>query len=365
MEPVRILHIVHLMSRGGMESRIMDLYRGLDRSRFQYDFYVESGKEGTFDEEIRDLGGNIYYRKTDNRHNIPDFKAFRSFLHEHREIKLVYAYNQWSGWYLKEAGKCGIETRIAYARTSIQTFTSKNLVKNIVKFNVNKYASHRFAVSNKAAEWLFGKDAVRSGKVTVWPNSIYVKKYAFKEEVRKKVREELGLGSEFTVIHLGNIRYEKNHPFLIKVFSEVKKIRKDAVLVLVGGGDIDSLTPEIQKLDLEGSVKYLGVRSDVSEILQAGDVFVFPSWYEGFPGAVLEAEASGLNCVVSDSITDEVMLTENLISLSLKETPEKWADVACSFPEYDRSNSWKVIEEAGYDVDSLIGRIERFYEEVV
>ena len=103
MEPVRILHVVHTMNRGGMESRIMDLYRELNKDQFQYDFYIESGKHGAFDNEIIALGGRLFYHKSDRTLNLPDFRAFHEFLEEHLEYKIVYTYNQWAGWYLKEA----------------------------------------------------------------------------------------------------------------------------------------------------------------------------------------------------------------------------------------------------------------------
>lgn len=223
MKPVRILHIVHTLNRGGMESRIMDLYRNINHDKYQYDFYVESGKPGIFDDEVKSLGGRVYHSKGINRHNIPDFKAFYQFITIHPEYKIVYAYNQWAGLYLKEAEKCGVPYRVANARTSIQTKSFKNMVKNFVKLNVNKYSTHRFAVSKKAADWLFGEEMVNTGHVKIWPNAIDTQKFIFSEAVRDEVRNELGLGTSFTVIHVGNIRFEKNHPFLLQVFAEVKK----------------------------------------------------------------------------------------------------------------------------------------------
>ncbi len=359
-EPVRVLHIVHALNRGGMESRIMDLYRHLDKDRYQYDFYIESGQAGMFDEEVISLGGRIYYSKRHDKYNIPNFKAFRMFLTDHPECKIVYAYNQWSGWYLKEAKKCGIPNRIANARTSIETKSVKNTIKNIVKLNVNKYATYRFAVSKKAATWLYGERALQDGLVKIWPNAIDVEKYKFSEDVRREVREELGLGDSFTVIHVGNFRFEKNHPFLLRVFSEIKKKKKDAKLVLAGAGDIESLKSLMNELGIINDVIYLGVRKDVPRILQAGDVFVFPSLYEGFPGAVLEAEASGLRCIISDSITDEVLVTDHIKALSLNLEPQKWAEEVDRLSIDDRHCAWIKIREAGFDIKDLTRKTEAF-----
>lgn len=363
MEPVRILHIVHTLNRGGMESRIMDLYRNLDHERFQYDFYIESGKCGMFDDEIRSFGGRVYLSQGHCNFNIPDFKAFHKFLVGHPEYRIVYAYNQWSGFYLKEAKKCGVPHRIANARTSIQIKSPKNEIKNLVKLNVNKYATHRFAVSKKAANWLFGKKMLSADQVEIWPNAIDTQKFMFSEIERNEVRKELGLEDAFIVIHVGNIRYEKNHPFLLTVFNEIKKLQPNAKLLLIGGGNIEKLVPQMKDLGIENSVKYLGIREDIPKLLQAGDVFVFPSLYEGFPGAVLEAECSGLPCIISDTITDEVVLTKGVKQLSIKQSPYQWAWESLNYMELDRTIQMEIVRDAGFDIHDLVYQMERLYSQ--
>lgn len=365
MEPVRILHIIHTLSRGGMESRIMDLYRNLDKARYQFDFYAESGRRGMYDSEVEELGGTVYYAEIADKYNIPDFNYFYRFLKKHEEYKIVYAYNQWAGFYLKKAKKCGVPHRIAYARTSIQTKSMKNTIKNLVKRNINKYATHKFAVSKKAAVWLFGENRTNGGDVNIWPNAIDTEKFAFSDCVRRDIRCELGLTDEFTVIHVGNIRYEKNHSYLLEVFSQIKRTYKNAKLILVGGGNIERLIPKMQALGIRDSVIYLGVRQDIPRLLHAGDLFLFPSLYEGFPGAVLEAEACGLNCLISDSITDEVLLTDHILSLSLSDGPGRWAEAVKEFCIPDRAEAWKEIRKAGYDIHALTDRTQRFYETLI
>ena len=343
----------------------MDLYRRLDRTRFQYDFYIESGNKGLYDDEIALLGGKVYYNKASLRQNIPNLKAFRVFLKNHKEYRCIYAYNQWAGWYLREAARVRIPVRIASSRTSVQTQNYKNVIKNLVKFNINSYATHKFAVSRKAAEWLFGKEEVSCGRVTVWANAIDTGRFAFDPDVRIKIRSELGLEYSFVVIHVGNIRYEKNHEYLLRVFCEIRKKHDNAALVLIGAGDSESLTEQMNELHINNSVYFLGVREDVPDLLNAGDVFIFPSLYEGFPGAVLEAEASGLNCIISDSITDEVKITDNILYLSLNEKPGKWAEKVDEFDSNDREKAWEIVKKAGYDISELTERTERFYEEVL
>ena len=360
-EPFRILHVVHIMNRGGMENRLMDQYRNLDRDRFQFDYYVESGKKGMFDSEIEQLGGRVFYADEPVRHGIPSFRAWKRFLIHHNEYQLVFAYNQWSGWYLREAKKQGIPTRVAFSRTSLQTFSRKNIVKNTVKQNVNRYATHKFAVSEKAGIWLFGKHAFENGEVTVWPNAIETEKYRLNYEKRANVRAALGLHDELAVMHVGNIRFEKNHPFLLKVFASILERKPEAKLFLVGNGSMDSLREELKSLGIQNHVCHLGVRTDVPELLMAADLFVFPSLYEGFPGAVLEAETAGLPCIISDTITDEVVLTERVKQMSLKDTPMHWAAEALKLLTTERTDCVDEVKAAGYDIHDLARRMEEFY----
>lgn len=364
-EVVRILHCVHTMDRGGMESRIMDLYRHLDRSKYQYDFYVESGKHGAFEQEITELGGRLYYPDCQGNFGFPNTKSFQRFLAQHEEYKIVYAYNQWAGCYLRQAQRFNVPSRVAYSRTSIQTRSIKNNIKNIVKRNAGKYATHKFAVSKEAGAWLFGSDEVEKGNVRIWPNAIDTQKYAFQSKVRDEVRSELGLHDEMLVIHVGNIRFEKNHAFLLDIFANLKQDIPDAKLVLVGGGSIETLKEKIMSLGIENSILYLGVRKDVPRLLQAGDVFVFPSLYEGFPGAVLEAESSGLFCLISDSITPEVELSGWVRRHPLSAGAESWKNEILNRSNCKREDAWKVIRDTGYDINDVAKDTETLYYEML
>lgn len=365
MQPKRILHVVHSLQRGGMESRIMDIYRHIDREKYQYDFYIESGRKGIFDDEVINLGGRIFYRDGDSPINIPRFKMFHNFLESHPEYIIICAYNQWSGWYLKQAKKQGVPIRIANSRTSIETKSIKNAIKTISKINVNKYATHRFAVSHRAAIWLFGDKTVKKGQVKIWPNAIDTKKYIFTNKIRDEVRKELGLVDDLVVLHVGNLRYEKNHPFLIDVFNDILKIHPNAQLVLAGRGNFDIIKDKINKYDIRSKIHYLGERNDIDRLLQAGDFFIFPSFYEGFPGAVLEAECSGLKCIISDSITEEVMVTDHIIALPLSIGSNEWAKSIETFGDVNRANAWEAVKNAGYDIQNLVERIEMFYDTII
>ena len=357
MEVLRILHIFNGLNRGGMESRIMDVYRHIDKNKYQFDFYVESGEKGAFVDEILAMGGRVYYMSGSKCMNLPNFKEFKHFITSHK-YKIVFAYNQWSGWYLKIAKEAGVPFRVANARTSLQTKSLKNSIKNLVKLNSSKHATHCFAVSKLAGDWLFGENH----DYNILPNAIDVNQYKFSSQKRARVRRQLDLEKNYIVVHVGNFRHEKNHPYLLDVFSEICKIRPEAKLVLIGKGDISMFSEQINGLNIDKNIIHLGVREDVSTILQGGDVFIFPSFYEGFPGAVLEAETSGLPCIIADTITSEVVLTRQVKRIPLSKGACFWAQMINTFVNIERENAWKDVLNAGYDINDLTDRLEQLFD---
>ncbi len=365
---IRILQIVKQMNVGGMESRLMDLYRVIDRNYIQFDFYTCCPDKGAFDDEIKELGGEIYYNsplEVKKLFKIPH--RFEVFLKKHPEYKIVHCHlNQWCGWILYGAKSLNVPVRIAHSRTALNNRGIKNIVKNIIKIPVNLSATHKFAVSKEAAIWLFGKRTVKKGNVNIFPNSIDCEKFLFNPQVRKIKRRELNLGNAFTLINVGNIRPEKNHIFLLKIFSELQKKYENSKLIIVGKDNMNGkIQQEAKKLKIENNILFLGSRSDVPELLQAGDIFVFPSLYEGFPGAVLEAEASGLPCILSDTITDQVCLCKNVKSLSLKKSAKIWSETILMFKDCNDNRkklqeNYKLVDE-GYDIHSLSEKMTKFY----
>lgn len=272
--------------------------------------------------------------------------------------------NQWSGFLLKGAKEAGVPIRIAHSRNAFRAMSLKNVIKNIIKLNVNRYATHRFAVSRKAGVWLFGSKADRYGDVYIWPNAIDSAKYRYNPNVRMEVRHALNLGNSYTVMHVGTCKQQKNHAFLLSVFAALQKSDPTARLVLIGGGDWDRVIAQIKYLDLEQNVTVTGPRRDVHRLLQAADVFVFPSFYEGLPGAVLEAQAAGLPCIISDSITDEVCITPLAEQIPLSLTAGQWADKVLNCRDYAREDTTEYFLSSGFDVTSLVDKLTEFYLEI-
>lgn len=359
----RILHVVTVMNRGGLESRLMDIYRHIDRQKIQFDFYTNCKKVGIFEEEIKRMGGRIFHNESFHPLKIKKKeKEFYSFLREYPEYDIVHIHlNELSGVFCKAAKKAGVPVRIVHSRGASQVRTIKDIYKRILKKDIANTATHLFAVSELAGTHLFGAKAMKE-RGEVWPNAIDSKFFKYDEIKRKEMRMKFNLCTKFVVIHVGNFTPPKNHPFIIDVFCELKRLVSESQLVLVGTGEnMDNIRGLVTAKDLSDSVSFLGSRNDINELLQMADVFLFPSLHEGFPGAVLEAQASGLPCVISSSITKEVVLLDNCIQLDLDDSIELWAKQIEKFKGEARVDTYEHICEKGYDIQNVAHKYEQFY----
>jgi len=362
MEPIRVLHVLGRLDLGGAESRIMDIYRKIDKSKVQFDFVIHTQDKCYFTDEVKSLGGKIYALPRFKGANYFKYKqSWRRFFKNHRdEYRIVHGHQTSTGFvYLKEAKNNCVPVRIAHSRNS----NKENLIKKHVCKLSKLYATHLFAVSKLAAISEFGLKTVEGGQAKILPNAIDAKKYSFNEETRKEKREELGLKEEPLVIHIGRFHPQKNHEFLLDVFYEVLKFEPAAKLLLVGEGPLmDKVKQKISKLKIGGSVIVAGVRSDVPDLLQAADILLFPSLFEGLPGVVLEAQAAGLPCIVSDSVTEEVGVTDLVQYVSLTKSTAFWADeIVSSWRHRARRTTFYDIHKSGYDIESVSELYQSFY----
>ena len=362
--PIKVLAIVHSMNRGGLESRLMDIMRSIDKSKVQIDIYSYSFAKGVFDDEIIAMSSTIYYHKSLTVFNMLAYPYyFAKFLKQHPEYQIIHAHQDaWCSVFCKGAMLAGVPVRIAHSRTAATKLTLKNIVRDIIKLHVKKYATHYFAVSDVAAIWLFGRKAYDDGKVAIWPNAIDTSKYLYNQQIRDKKRMALGIDDQLVLLHVGNFVEAKNHPFLIDVFHAFLKNHPQSVLLLAGGGDASFLQRKCCDWGISENVCFLGSRKDVPELLQAADVFVFPSLFEGLPGALLEAQAAGLPCVVSSNITHEAVIVEGIVkSLSLSCGIERWCDAIDQMKTIKRQNTLKYFVQKGFDIKEMVKRLTDFY----
>lgn len=363
-EPVRVLHVLGGLSLGGAESRIMDLYRNIDREKLQFDFLVHSGKEEHFEKEIAVLGGNVYRIPRFKVYNWFGYKkALRDFFAAHHEFAAVHGHmTSTASIYLPIAKKAGIPVTIGHARSAGVPAGLKGFLTKCIRYSLKYRTDYCLACSRAAGEAVYGKKWVEKGKVEVIPNAIDAEKYAYDENVRKMRREKLGVADKLVIGHVGSFREPKNHKFLLEIFAEIHRQREAAVLLLLGDGAlVETVKKQTAKLGLEKVVFFLGNQSEISPYYQAFDYLVFPSLFEGLPGTVIEAQTSGLRCLISDAITTEVGITELVTFYSLEKTAGEWADYVLKHCDYKRADRLSEVKKAGFGIESQIERYKEIY----
>lgn len=363
-DTMRVLQVLGTTNLGGAESRIMDLYRHIDREKIQFDFAVHTGQKGYFDEEIESLGGRIYRLPTFRVYNYFSYaKAWKAFFTAHKEFAAVHGHmTSTASIYLPIAKKSGIPLTIAHARSAGVDRGIKGTVTKLLRSSLYRKADRLLSCSDYAAEAVFGKERVEGNLVLVIPNAVDTEEFCFCTEIREQVRKDLGIEDRFVVGHVGRFHYAKNHDFLIDIFVKVREQRKDALLLLAGDGPLRAeIEDKVKSLGLQEDVRFLGAVTPVSPYYQAMDVFLFPSHFEGMPGTVVEAQAAGLPCVISDTITRQVKATPLVDFLSLSESAANWAEKVLEKSGEERQDMTEIMKKSGYDVMEQIAGYVRLY----
>ena len=356
--PLHILHIATSMNRGGLETLLMNCYRHIDREQIQFDFLVHRSFRADYDDEIEALGGTIYRLPRLNPFSPGYYAALMRFFHAHPEYHIVHCHlDCMSAIPLSVAKKCGVPVRIAHSHNANQDKNWKYILKRIFMKQTPKFATHYFACSKQAGSWMFPGQSV-----TVIANGIDTPQYQFSATYRNSIRTELNLADHFIIGHTGRFMPQKNHDFLIDVFREVHDRQPNSVLLLIGEGPLSgSIAQKVKQLNLEDSVRFLGVRSDVNQLLQAMDAFVMPSLYEGLSLATVEAQTAGLPCFLADTIPSECHLTDNVSFLSLSAPPSEWATAILSTDYSQRRSGHETVRNAGFDIRATADFLQDFY----
>ncbi len=383
-EAVRVLHVLGNTNLGGAESRIMDLYRHTDRNRVQFDFLVHSGEEGFFEKEIRELGGRIFRVPRFRIYNYFSYrKALKEFFQKHHEFALVQGHmTSTAAIYLPIAKKAGVKKTAAHARSAGVDKGLKGTMTRFLRRNLADKADYLFTCSELAGISVYGEKAVQEGKTIFIPNAIDCAGFTFDPEKRKKMREELGLTDAIIIGHVGRFHYAKNHEYLLRVFAELCRMSAGAGdstaetgadqkyhLILLGEGPLMEDTRKLaEELGVVDRVHFLGNHKNIADYYQAMDYFVYPSRYEGMPGTIVEAQASGLPCLMSDTICREVIVTELVETMSIEKEPKVWAEGlqrridALVSKQENREKYAAKMAAAGFDVQAQAERMMRFYE---
>ena len=367
-ESVRILQVIGSMNRGGAETMIMNLYRKIDRTKIQFDFVENNSEEAAFDEEIRFLGGKIYRCPHYNGRNHFQYKEWwNDFFEKHMgEYQIVHGHlGSTAAIYLKIAKKYGLYT-IAHSHSSGTDHSLKAILYQMLSYNTRNVADYFFACSKVAGKDRFGKKIVEKNNFTILKNAVDTSIFDYDLETRKVVREELNyLDKQLVIGHIGRFTSEKNHKFLLEVFKAIIDLNEDAQLLLIGDGPLrEEIERRAKALDIQDKVRFVGIRSDVNQLLQAMDVFVFPSLYEGLPVTLVEAQTSGLPGVISDKVPQESIITKGLITVeSLENDAKIWAMHILSRINSERMGHVEEIKKNGYDITETARWLGGFYLE--
>lgn len=365
--PIRIAQIIGKWVGGGVEAVVMNYYRNIDRSRVQFDFICDEDSTNIPYDEIEKLGGKIIL--VPPYQNIFKYKKKLKEILQEENYKIIHSHiNTLSVFPLYVAKKVGIPIRIAHSHsTTNKKEWKKNLLKMCLKPFSKLYATHYFCCSELAGRWLFGNKKYDQGKVILLNNAIDLEKFVYNENIREDKRKELKITNETLVVgHIGRFVNQKNHEKLVDIFYEVHKQNNNSVLLLVGQGPLlEKIREKVKKLKLEDSVIFLGQRNDVAELYQAFDVFLLPSLYEGLPVVGIEAQASGLLCIFSDSMTKEVKILDTTQFLSLSMESKIWSNILMkAYKKHRRINTIIEISNNGFNIKKEAKKLENKYIEL-
>ena len=386
--PTIVLHVVGRLDIGGAESRIMDLYRNIDREKVQFHFVQHTMDRCAFEEEVERLGGKVYHVPRFNVKNYFSYKkAWEDLFKAHPEIKVVQGHMTSTGAiYLPIAKKAGVEITIAHARSAGVDPGLKGYLTRFLRRDLYKKCDYRFTCSAMAGESVFGDQKQISRKATFIPNAIDVDKFKYDEETRNQIRYELGIKDKFVIGHVGRFSHMKNHKYMLQILEQCIKIEKEkrlpeTVLMFLGDGELkEEIMEQAVAMGISSRVLFMGNKRDVNRYYQAMDYFLLPSLYEGLPGTAVEAQAGGLPGIMSDSVTAEAVVTDLIQMRSIKEEPLIWANEIMKTSEMvsgvlcktesgnssatgkkDRSCYAQVVREASFDVKEQAKRMQKFY----
>lgn len=363
-EPIRIAQIIGKWVGGGVEAVVMNYYRNIDKSRIQFDFICDNDSTNIPYEEIEKLGGRVIlippYQKVFKYH-----KELKKVLKE-GNYKIVHSHINTLSVFSLFAAKCAkVPVRIAHSHsTTNKKEKKKNLMKQLLRPFAKMFATDYMACTEHAGRWMFGDKEFDKGNVYILNNAIDLSKFKYNKKIRESKRKELNITNDTLVIgHIGRFVEQKNHRFLIEIFNEIHKKNKNSILLLAGQGPLmEEIKDKVKELHLTRAVKFLGQRSDVHELYQAFDLFLFPSLYEGLGMVVIEAQCAGLPCVCSTTIPKIAKVTDRVEFIDLNKSSSVWSEY-CNKLVYDndRRDNSDLVRKNGYDIKSETKNLEKVY----
>ena len=363
---IRILHVIGSLDMGGSQMFVLNVYNNIDRSKIRFDFVVREGKTYLLENKILSLGGKIYYcPKYKGYNHFSYVKWWKEFFREHPEYKIIHGHvRSTAAIYLQIAKSFGLKT-IVHSHSTQNGKGMASIVKAVLQFPIRFIADYFFACSQVSGEWLFGKKITQQSNFSLIPNAIDMAQFDYNPTKRVQMRKQLGLENNFVVGHVGRLDVPKNHAFLLKIFAEVYKNNTQARLLLLGEGPLkDQLIKQARTLSIDKVVHFCGNQSP-SDYYQAMDAFVFPSLYEGLGISIIEAQASGLPCVISANLPKEADLDCDLVTrVGLEQPAAVWSKtVLAQMGKKPRQSQQDKVTGKGYDISATTHWLQDFYLE--
>lgn len=367
MEKIKVLLFPMSARKGGATRSAINYWKYIDHSRYQIDFATCCDKLD-FEQSLLEQGCMVHY--------ISCFaeKDPKCFYEELKKI-LLQGYDAihinttwWKSFYAEQAAReIGTKAVIVHARcTSVDIVDDEKREKELAIHEKQKkifstdLATHFLACSTEAADFLYGSQIPRE-RIRLFHNALDIDRYSYDEIKRKMIRSRLGIADKFVIGNIGRMAYAKNHSFLIDCFQEFQKKRENAILLLVGSGELEGdIRRQVKMSGIEDKVIFIGEADNAEDYLQAMDVFALPSRFEGLPNVLIEAQTAGLKCISGDGVTREAQITDNVTFLALEK--EKWVEELMRHAAgYTRRKVDEQIRAAGYDIRQEIKILEKIY----
>lgn len=354
----KILFVSGYLARNGTEAFMMNVFRNIDRSRFHIDFLIFSREDIVYEDEIKHSGSSVFVLPM-RKDGFTYYKSLNSFFKKNQYDVIHWCTCSCTTVAPLFFSYCHhVPVRVTHSHNSNCIGLHNKILHFIQRPLMNLLTTDRLACSDKASKWLFGKrDSV------IVKNGIDIKKFSYNTKVREKIRREFDISDTTSVIgHVGRFDPVKNHSFIIDIFARYAECH-DSVLLLIGIGALEKqIRNKVKSLHLESKVVFLYERSDVPDLLQAMDLFIMPSLFEGLPFVLVEAQAAGLPCLVSENVDPHIKITPHLSFMSLNQSNDEWAKmINIILEKYKRVNLDYYIKKSGFDIDSTVRRLEYIY----
>lgn len=364
-KPIRVLQIIGFVCGGGVEAVIMNYYRNIDRSKVQFDFVIDGYEKTVLDNEIYSLGGKVYkvepYIKNPFKNIYQIYRIVKDNNYQivHSNMNTLAVFSLFAAWL------AGAKVRILHNHsTAVKSERIRTVIKYILRPFAPIFANRYMACSKLAGEWMYGKKKMEEGKVKVLNNAINVDDFAYNTKLREKLRQDLNIDKDTLVIgHVGRFMYQKNHDFLIDIFREIHEKEKNSILLLIGDGVLrKTIETKVQNYGLNDCVKFLGLRKDVKDLYNVMDVFVLPSWYEGLPVVSVEAQANGLQCFLSDKVSNECKISSSVNFVSLNKSSDYWSEEILNSDLNRNKNAKQELRKNKFEITNEVEKLMYFYE---